>query len=73
MGLRQEWKQLTFKDRMELLEAFCTIIVSIMALWGSVRVWESGFFHKLGHLVDHYHEQVVREEGKLDIIEKHFS
>ena len=70
MSFRSDWKQLTFKDKMDILEAFFTIVVSIMALWGTFTAMENGFFGKIKHLVDHYHEQITQEEAKLDVIEK---
>ena len=70
MSLRNDWKQLTFKDKMDILEAFCTIVVSVMALWGTFTAIENGFFSKVKHLVDHYHEQIIQEENKLDSVEK---
>ena len=66
MSFRNDWKQLTFKDKMDILEAFFTIIVSIIALWGTFTAVENGFFSKMKHLVDHYHEQITQEETKLD-------
>ena len=51
-----------FKDILEILEAICTIIVSIGAIWGTVIAWENGFLHKVKHLVDHYHAQLEIEE-----------
>ncbi len=69
MSLRSDWKQLTFKDKMDILEAFFTIIVSIMALWGTFKAYEGGLFHKVSHIVEHYHEQIVREESKIKDIE----
>ena len=70
MSFRSDWKQLTFKDKMDILEAFFTIVVSIIALWGTFTAMENGFFTKMKHLVDHYHEQITQEEAKLDTIEK---
>ena len=70
MSLRNDWKQLTFKDKMDILEAFCTIVVSVIALWGKFTAIENGFFSKVKHLVDHYHEQIIQEENKLDSVEK---
>ena len=70
MSFRSDWKQLTFKDKMDILEAFFTIIVSIMALWGTLTAVENGFFSKMKHLVDHYHEQVTQEETKLASVKK---
>ena len=55
---------------MDILEAFFTIVVSIIALWGTFTAMENGFFSKMKHIVDHYHEQIVQEENKLTSVEK---
>ena len=70
MSFRSDWKQLTFKDKMDILEAFFTIVVSIIALWGTFTAIENGFFSKMKHLVDHYHEQIVQEEVELASMKK---
>ena len=72
MSFRSDWKQLTFKDKMDLLESFCTLVVSIIALCGTFSAEESGFFSKKKHLVDHYHEQITQEEAKLANVRKDF-
>ena len=59
-----EKDKLSFKDKMDIMEAFCTIIVSGMAIWGTIVAWENGFWHKLKHIADHMHEQFVLEEGQ---------
>lgn len=70
MSFRNDWKQLTFKDKMDILEAFFTIVVSIIALWGTFSAVENGFFSKMKHLVDHYHEKIIQEEAKLTTVKK---
>ena len=47
MSFKSEWKQLPFKDKIDIIEAFFTIIVSVMALWGMITAWENGFFHNI--------------------------
>ena len=54
--------KLSFKDKMEIMEAICTIIVSVMAIWGTVAAWENGFWHKVKHIADHLHTQIEAEE-----------
>ena len=56
------------KDFLEILEAICTIVVSVGAIWGSIIAWENGFLYKVKHLVDHYHAQLEIEEKS--VIEK---
>lgn len=53
------------KETLDILEDICTIIVSIGAVWGSFIAWESGFLHKLNHIVSHYHNEFVVEEAKV--------
>ena len=55
-------EKLSFKDKMDLLEAICTIIVSVGALWGGFVVWESKAVHKMKHIIDYYHEKIIQEE-----------
>lgn len=54
--------KLSFKDKMEIMEAICTIIVSVMAIWGTVVAWENGFWHKIKRIADHVHAQIETEE-----------
>jgi len=55
-------QKFTLKDKLEMAEAIFTIIVSIMALWGTVVAWENGFWHKLKHIADHMHSRIEEEE-----------
>lgn len=57
-----EKEKLSFKDKMDILEAFCTIVVSVMAIWGTIVAWENGFWHKIKHIADHMHEQFLQDE-----------
>jgi ABC-type nickel/cobalt efflux system permease component RcnA len=50
------------KDKLEMAEAVFTIIVSIMAIWGTVVAWENGFWHKIKHIADHLHTEIEQEE-----------
>ena len=47
----------TFKDKLEIVEAIFTIVVSVMAIWGTLVAWENGFWHKVKHIADHLHEE----------------
>ena len=49
----------TFKDKLEIAEAIFTIVVSIMAIWGTLVAWENGFWHKLNRVVDHMHHELI--------------
>lgn len=52
------------KEILDMLAAILTIIVSIVALKGTFDIYQSGFFHKMGHLIDHYHTQIIAFEKK---------
>ncbi len=56
------------KETLDVLEDIMTIIVSLMAIWGTVVATRNGFFHKVKELADHYHADMLRVErdiGKL--------
>jgi len=53
---------LTFKDKLEIAEALCTIIVTIMALWGTITAFQHHLFQKATHLIEHYHQKVIELE-----------
>ena len=61
---------LTFKDKLEIAEAIFTILVSIMAIWGSLVAWENGFWHKLERITDKLHKELVLEQGIKSIDSK---
>lgn len=54
----------SLKEVLDMLAAFFTIVVSVIALKGTIDIYRSGFFHKVGHLVDHYHAEVLEIEKK---------
>ena len=49
----------TFKEKLEITESIFTIIVSIMAIWGTLIAWENGFWHKLERVTDHLHHEMI--------------
>ena len=53
----------TFKDKLEIAESIFTIIVSVMAIWGTVIAWENGFWHKLERVTDHLHQEIVENKN----------
>ena len=65
MGLRSKFKELSFKDKVDMIEDILTIILSVGALWGSVLAWQNGFWHNLKHVVEHYHNEIIQEEQNL--------
>ena len=46
---------------------YFTIIVSIMAIWGTLVAWENGFWHKLHHVVEHLHTEYTNSEVLNDV------
>ncbi len=56
---KEKW---TLKDKLEMAEAVFTIIVSVMAIWGTIVAWENGFWHKLKHIADHMHQEFTQAE-----------
>lgn len=54
---------LTFKDKLEIAEAIFTIVVSIMAIWGTLVAWENGFWHKLERITNHLHQELVIDKN----------
>lgn len=53
------------KEILDILEDIMTIVVSIIALSGTWIAYERGFFHKIDHIVNHYHTVVEAEEAKI--------
>ena len=51
-------KRWTLKDKLEIAEAVCTIIVTVMALWGTLAAFQHNLFQKATRLIDHYHQEI---------------
>ena len=62
MMKNQQKNKWTFKDKLEIAEAIFTIIVSIMAIWGTLVAWENGFWHKLERITNKLHQELVLEK-----------
>lgn len=54
------------KEILDILEDVMTIIMSVIALSGTWIAYERGFFHKVDHIVDHYHTIVEQREAQID-------
>lgn len=52
----------TLKDKLEVAEAVCTIIVTVMALWGTISALNHDLFRKATHLIEHYHQEITEQE-----------
>lgn len=48
----------TFKEKLEITESIVTIIMFVMAVWGTIISIEKGFWGKINHIVTHYHQQI---------------
>ncbi len=53
----------TVKEKLEIAESVVTIIMFVMAVWGSIIAYEEQFWHKLNHVVNHYHEEISKQES----------
>ncbi len=61
----------TVKEKLEIAESIVTIIMFVMAIWGTIIAYEEQFWQKLNHVVNHYHEQISKEENAS--INKHLA
>lgn len=52
------------KDILDMLAALFTIIVSAMAVSGTLLAIEHDFFKKLNHVVNYYHHEIQKVEEK---------
>ena len=55
----------SMKEKLEIAESVVTIIMFFMAVWGTIMSFEEGFWHKLNHVVTHYHEQINKTENQI--------
>ncbi len=52
------------KEKLDIAESIVTILMFIMAVWGTIVSFEKGFWHKLDHVVNHYHQEFTQIENK---------
>lgn len=59
----------TFKDKLEITESIFTIIVSLIAIWGTVVAWKNGFWHKLEHITNYVHHEIMedKKDNSIDV------
>lgn len=57
----------TLKEKLDIAESIATILMFIMAVWGTIVAYEEGLWHKLTHIVNHYHQEISRMEQDDDI------
>jgi hypothetical protein len=60
----------TVKEKLEIAESVVTIIMFVMAVWGSIIAYEEQFWHKLNHVVNHYHEEINKQEKNMSTATK---
>ena len=60
----QFYKGLIMKDIIEMIESILSIIVSLIAIWGSISAYQSGFIHKFVNVIEHHYENVVQTIDK---------
>ncbi len=58
------------KEILEITESIVTIIMFIMAIWGTIVTYEQGFWHKLNRIVDHYHKEITFVTKDIPLEEK---
>lgn len=61
--MQNQENRLSLKDKLDIAEAVCTIIVTVMALWGTIVAFQHNLFHKIDHIIDHYHTEIEQKEN----------
>lgn len=59
---RMKKSKYNMKETLDIAESVVTIIMFVMAVWGSIVSYESGFWHKLNHVVNHCHNEMTQIE-----------
>ena len=52
------------KDIIEMIESILSIIVSLIAIWGSISAYQSGFIEKTITVIEHHYENAVKTVDK---------
>jgi magnesium-transporting ATPase (P-type) len=60
----QFYKGLIMKDIIEIVESILSIIVSLIAIWGSIAAYQSGFIEKTITVIEHHYENAVKTVDK---------
>ena len=58
-------KKYSVKEKLDIAESVVTILMFVMAVWGSIITFEEGFWSKLNHIVNHYHHEFDVQEKVL--------
>ena len=59
---RMKKSKYNMKETLDIAESVVTIIMFVMAVWGTIVSYESGFWHKLNHVVNHCHNEMTEIE-----------
>ena len=52
----------SLKEKLAIAESISTVLMFLMAIWGTIAVYEQGIWHKLVHIVNHYHSEIIKTE-----------
>jgi len=55
------------KEQLDIWEKVLTIVVSLIAIYGTVAAYQNNFFHKISRVLNHYHQKVENIEAGLDV------
>ena len=69
LGMKKEFQKYTLKEKLSIAESISTVLMFLMAVWGSIVAYEVGFWHKVMHIVNHYHSEIGRLENNDKNIE----
>lgn len=63
-------QKMNFTDKIEVISNILSIILSIMAIYGSLLAISSGFLTKISKVVDSVHSDIINDENKFKGLEK---
>ena len=63
--MKKSKSKYSVKEKLDIAESVVTILMFVMAVWGSIITFEEGFWSKLNHIVNHYHHEFDVQETAL--------
>ncbi len=63
--MKKSKSKYSMKEKLDIAESVVTILMFVMAVWGSIVTFEEGFWSKLNHIVNHYHHEFDIQEMAL--------
>ena len=63
--MKKSKSKYSMKEKLDIAESVVTILMFVMAVWGSIITFEEGFWSKLNHIVNHYHHEFDVQETAL--------